>query len=63
MFSIKFFHNTTLKINKNISNVLSTITRTKGVFVNQFFFVKGCLIILNNLSPILLIRNIITLYS
>lgn len=35
-FSIKFFHNTSVKIDRDIASVISRVTKIGGIFVNQF---------------------------
>lgn len=37
IFSIKFLHNTNVKINKKISFIIASLLKTGGVFVTQFY--------------------------
>ena len=39
VFSIKFLHNTNLKIDKNIANFIASITKSNGIFLNQFYVI------------------------
>ncbi|MYM61071.1 methyltransferase domain-containing protein [Vibrio sp. OCN044] len=41
VFSIKFFHNTPLKISRKKAEIISTVCKSKGVFLCQFYLNSG----------------------
>ena len=46
-FSIKCFHNTTVKINKDISYMIATTLKRGGVFCQQFYIVDSTISLIN----------------
>jgi len=56
-FSIKCFHNTTVKINKDISYMISTTLKRGGVFCQQFYIHDSTISLIKNCIKLIIGRK------